>query len=478
MPRAAGSILVALVAALIIPMPVLAEKAERYTTSFTQLYCGDLQSEAGSAYVTAWLTDGEESFADMGFWAVPAQPGQAPMTWAGWSNTTHLNPDASAIEGTFDVYGFAESDVDDPSDLIFVGEGTLAATLTPSGDPETWRFRDRLGNHRSNSSGSSQALAVSGTLSLPNDVSFDLGSCEAFRSTESWFSNSPARSVEHSTDVRLSCSWESDNGYVALFASDSDFGPTADLFVRTADGFVYAAGVATLSRSAFEATFELIPEWDDEGLPIGSASASASLTAQDRISHSELSPEGRITLKGVQLGVDGSLTLDVEGQTKTFAMDDASCQAADVRYAQLPGRPPRVEPVPNDTPESATPLKLFDKLIFSTAGAADAPEAPCMLDDGEGGTFEGSLTNTVWWRIEGTGGSITVDTGGSSFDTMVAVYLVENGAVGAQVGCVDDAGESLQALITFDTAADASYLVQTGGFGGETGDLALAIYEP
>jgi hypothetical protein len=478
MPRAAGSILVALVAALIIPVPVLAERAERYTSSFTQFLCGDLQSDAGSAYVTAWLSDGEESFADLGFWAAPAQPGESPVTWGGWSNDTHLNADGSAIEGTFDVYGFAEGEVDDPSDLIFIGEGTLTATLTPSGDPETWRFRDQLGNHHATSSGSSQALAVSGTLSLPNDVSFDLGNCEAFRSTESWFSNSPARSVEHSTDFRLSCSWESDNGYVALFASDSEFGPTADLFVRTADGFVYSAGVATLSRSSFAATFELIPEWDDEGVPIGSASASATLTVQDRISHSEPSPEGRVTLKGVQLGVDGSMALDVEGQTTTLAMDDASCQAADVRYAQLPGRPPSVEPVPNDTPETATPLKLYDKLIVSTAGAEDAPEAPCLLDDGEGGTFEGNLTHTVWWRIEGTGGSITVDTGGSVFDTMVAVYLVEDGVVGAQVGCVDDVGENLQALITFETAADASYLVQTGGFGGETGDLALAIYEP
>ena len=100
------------------------------------------------------------------------------------------------------------------------------------------------------------------------------------------------------------------------------------------------------------------------------------------------------------------------------------------------------------------------------------------MDDGEGGTFDGPMTNTVWWRIEATGGSITVDTGGSTFDTMVAVYLVEDGAVGAQIACVDDVDESLQALVTFETVGDASYLVQTGGFGGETGDLALAIYEP
>ena len=107
---------------------------------------------------------------------------------------------------------------------------------------------------------------------------------------------------------------------------------------------------------------------------------------------------------------------------------------------------------------------------MSTAGTAEAPEAPCLIDDGEGGTFEGPMTNTVWWRIEATGGSITVDTAGSPFDTMVAVYLVEDGRGWCAVGCVDDVDESLQALVTFETAGDASYLVQTGGFGGD-GDL-------
>ena len=124
----------------------------------------------------------------------------------------------------------------------------------------------------------------------------------------------------------------------------------------------------------------------------------------------------------------------------------------------------RSEPAQNDTPETAIPLKVGDKVLVPTAGTAEAPEAPCLFDDGEGGTFEGPMTNTVWWRIEGTGDSMTVDTGGSDFDTMVAVYLVEDGAVGAQIVCVDDVDESLQALVTFETAGDASYLVQTGGF--------------
>jgi hypothetical protein len=113
----------------------------------------------------------------------------------------------------------------------------------------------------------------------------------------------------------------------------------------------------------------------------------------------------------------------------------------------------------------------------STAGTDLAAEAPCTFTDPDGTTYEGSLTNTLWWRIEGTGSAITVDTAGSTFDTMVAVYLVDGDKIGAQVGCIDDVDESLQARITFETVADASYLVQTGGFGGETGDLNVSIYE-
>ena len=58
---------------------------------------------------------------------------------------------------------------------------------------------------------------------------------------------------------------------------------------------------------------------------------------------------------------------------------------------------------------------------------------------------------------------------------MVAVYVADGDAVGASVGCVDDVDEGLEARITFETAVDASYFVQTGGFGGSTGDLSVLV---
>jgi len=60
---------------------------------------------------------------------------------------------------------------------------------------------------------------------------------------------------------------------------------------------------------------------------------------------------------------------------------------------------------------------------------------------------------------------------------MVAVYVVDGTSVGASIGCVDDVDEDVEARITFDTALDASYLVQTGGFDGSTGDLNVLVYE-
>ena len=477
MTRAIGLNLAALVAVLILPTSVMAAKADRGTETSTQLWCPDLRSGGDSAYVSAWFSDRGEAFADLAYWAEPAEPGTSSMTWAGWSNDTLMSDGGASLEITFGVFGFNEGDVDDPSDLVFIGDGTLTATLTPEGDAQTERFTDQSGNHQFRSIGTFQGYEVSGTLELPTGISFPLAGCEAFRQTSDWFSNNPTSSVSHSNELTVTCGWSTDDGNVGLYASRTALGTKADLWVETADTFLYGSGSVSLSRSAFNATFDLYSKSDDGSGPAGTASASAALTSLDRVSQSEEFGGSRFSIKGVLLGVAGTLTIETGNGPRTFDMDAASCQAGSVRFSQLPGRPERPEPVDNDTPDTALALKLGDKVLLNTTGAADAPEAPCLMDDAEGGTFEGPITNTVWWRIEGTGSPITVDTAGSSFDTMVAVYVVEGSAVGGSIGCVDDVAEGVEARVTFDTASDASYFVQTGGFDGSKGDLNVLVYE-
>ena len=473
MPRAAGSILVAILVALMIPTTVLAARAEHTTDASLQVWCGELQSDTGSAYVNAWLSDTGETYADLGFWAAPAKLGEDPVTWAGWSNEALASVGDSTLEITFGVYVPADNEEHEP---VFVGEATFSATLAAAGAAETFRYNDQYGNAHSRSSGSVQRYDVSGSLSMPDDITFDLGSCEIIRITQDWFSNTPTKSVSHSDQLDLSCGWETEDGYAALFAVTYDAATGANVWISSGGSFLIGGGDATLSSSSLEASFNLYPGWDAEE-PVGTASASATLTRLERVSDSQVFGDSRFTFKGARLGVSGNLTIETPAGTTSFPMDDASCQASDVRISELPARHERAEPVENDTPDTALPIKLGDKVLVNTTGAEDAPEAACLMDDGEGGTFEAPITNTVWWRIEGAGSPITVDTGGSSFDTMVAVYVVDGSDVGAAVGCVDDVDEGVEARITFDTASDASYFVQTGGFDGSTGDLNVLVYE-
>ena len=72
--------------------------------------------------------------------------------------------------------------------------------------------------------------------------------------TDEWFSNNPANSVSHSSELHVSCGWSTADGYVGLVASETALGTKADLWVETADNFLYGSGSASLSRSAFDAT--------------------------------------------------------------------------------------------------------------------------------------------------------------------------------------------------------------------------------
>ena len=85
--------------------------------------------------------------------------------------------------------------------------------------------------------------------------------------------------------------------------------------------------------------------------------------------------------------------------------------------------------------------------------------------------------NPAWWRFTGTGGAITVDTAGSTFDTVLAIYTGSPGSF-TEVACVDDVFDptfSLQAKATVDTSAGVTYWVQAGGFGGDSGRLQVQV---
>jgi hypothetical protein len=95
---------------------------------------------------------------------------------------------------------------------------------------------------------------------------------------------------------------------------------------------------------------------------------------------------------------------------------------------------------------------------------------PAFTDPETGEVFQVPVAYTVWYTFTGTGGPMTIDTAGSDFDTVVAIYT-RSGSTYTPVadGCVDDSptepvGQTLQANVTIPTVAGTTYYVQIGGY--------------
>ena len=110
-------------------------------------------------------------------------------------------------------------------------------------------------------------------------------------------------------------------------------------------------------------------------------------------------------------------------------------------------------------------VKPGSRLNAQNRGAALEPEVPnttCPSGIGD------QMGHTLWYAIEGTGDAVTVDTAGTDFDTVVAVYT-RDGDEFTEIACIDDvlrqpAGSTFQAALSFDTTLDQTYYVQIGGF--------------
>jgi len=93
----------------------------------------------------------------------------------------------------------------------------------------------------------------------------------------------------------------------------------------------------------------------------------------------------------------------------------------------------------------------------------------------------GGIASTVWysWTIPAGDGHITLDTFGSNYDTVLAVYRgnsVNALTLVSPSGCNDDFA-SLQSAVWFDydNLGTSTYWIQVGGFGGATGNLVINL---
>jgi hypothetical protein len=132
--------------------------------------------------------------------------------------------------------------------------------------------------------------------------------------------------------------------------------------------------------------------------------------------------------------------------------------------------PPGPAPTPvagNDSFAAAYTLgKLPAKLTESTAAA--------ITESGEPLTCGGvPFSKTVWYKVTPAAGTLTVDTYGSDFDTVLAVYT--GNAVNALtlVACNDESPPTHQSVVTFNTTGSTTYYVQVGGYAGASGNAIV-----
>ena len=358
-----------------------------------------------------------------------------------------------------------------------VGTATVDATLTAAGPAETFSDRFRDGNVLVRFEDTVTPATVSGSATLEGvlDTTIDLSTCAGRLIEFSFFATNPASFVDRIDERSADCRVEAPGvfGFVSAFESDGQ-GPFVDVFLDEFDGATVAGFTqdAVFDDTTLAATVELFDI--DTGEPVGEGTVDATLTSLGTSVDAVQSPrEGR------------KLTIEEFAVTGTLAIGANSYELLDCFAQDVEGRvrftdpPRRARPAPNDLPGDAVLLAVPDIDSIDTTGTAEDPEAPCTeVFEDEGGTFEFELpiTHTVWYAFEGTGGPVTVDTAGSSIDTIVGVY----DAGLTQLACVDDVTEepdgfSLQAAVTVDTEPGATYLVQVGGFGGDRGRVTVSV---
>ncbi len=89
--------------------------------------------------------------------------------------------------------------------------------------------------------------------------------------------------------------------------------------------------------------------------------------------------------------------------------------------------------------------------------------------------------NSLWWYWTAPEtGFVTIDTFGSSFDTLLAVYLDEFGSVFylLEVASNDDAGSDLRSRVRFLAHAETTYVIAVDGFAGANGNIVLNLRQP
>ena len=335
MTRSISAIAAALVlVGAIAPAAVSAAAPYRAEQTQTGILC-EFATVAGDVMLQ-WQSYDGAMFAGLTMWAPDAGPDDAPVI-VSYDGTATF--DGTTIEATFKL-GTIPSD---EADTERVGSARMTATLTEAGPEEPFDSRlIRDGNRRITLEQTSQLLTVSGSLTIDlldgTSVTEGLDGCGAGTFSQSMFATNPNAYLTATEQLYVSCSWITDRGSVGLLAIVDDVEVLTQVVVQEGDRVILGIAEPMLTEEAFSAAYELIDfgTWTT----IGSGVADADLAASgERITDVDWFDPYRFSVIGERLTVDGTLSLAFDGTTVELAMDDASCEAGDVRVQVMEKMP-------------------------------------------------------------------------------------------------------------------------------------------
>jgi hypothetical protein len=361
----------------------------------------------------------------------------------------------------------------DPS--VTEGTAVVNGTLTEVG-PIDVRDQFHDGNRTERIVVTGTVYALTGTLTLPGaaPVALDPAVCQGAVFRQEAFTTNPNARVATFEINGGSCELQNADGDSALLFPYIDGTFTAlDGTVTDVSGTqigVYGEG----DNGGGTASFPVV-EYDLETFEPLSTTGSATLAVvgqAEPFSYTLKLSNGFARVTGSLLDLEGTLSTslgDFDLGSCVFTLGSSKEVITSSNGPKPGGRRPA-----NDLPAGAITLNLGAKATISTRGAQQAAEGPypCLTftDPFDGQEYTALGEHTVWYKIAGTGDEVTVDTAGSNFDTVIAVY--SGSASGPVVACVDDTplepvGRTLQGQVTFATTAGTTYWVQIGGLNEE-----------
>ena len=114
--------------------------------------------------------------------------------------------------------------------------------------------------------------------------------------------------------------------------------------------------------------------------------------------------------------------------------------------------------------------------ITSLPFVGEQSTAAATLETGEPQPCAG-IGNTVWYSFTpSTDVQLQIaNTGGSNYDTVLAVYTGNTLGTLVNIGCDDDGGLGVISTLSFTASAGVTYYFQAGGFSGDNGDLVFNL---